>query len=137
MYPVLTHLPRLLGAATIILVLAACGSDGASNGPSGGPPAGGASGGGGAPHGVVATDFAFALESGDLGAGPTTFNLKNDGDAPHNFAIQGEGIEQSTPIIQGGQSASITVDLKPGTYAYLCTVPGHAQLGMEGSFTVK
>jgi plastocyanin len=136
MYPVLTHLSRLLGAATIMLALAACGSDGASNGPSGGPPPGSDSG-GGAPYGVVATDFAFALESGDLGAGPTTFNLKNDGDAPHNFAVQGEGVEQSTPIIQGGQSASITVDLKPGTYAYLCTVPGHAQLGMQGSFTVK
>jgi plastocyanin len=135
MYRIFTHLPRLLGATALILALAACGNEG-SSAPSGGPPAGGDSG-GGAPVSVVATDFAFALEPGDIGAGPTTFNLKNDGDAPHNFAVQGEGVEQSTSVIQGGESASVTLDLKPGTYAYLCTVPGHAQLGMEGSFTVK
>jgi uncharacterized cupredoxin-like copper-binding protein len=29
------------------------------------------------------------------------------------------------------------VTLKPGTYVLLCTLPGHAQLGMRATLTVK
>jgi len=31
----------------------------------------------------------------------------------------------------------VTANLAPGTYTFLCTVPGHAQAGMEGTLTVK
>ena len=34
---------------------------------------------------------------------------------------------------QGGDSAAAS----PGTYRYLCPVPGHAQKGMTGTFTVS
>jgi uncharacterized cupredoxin-like copper-binding protein len=29
------------------------------------------------------------------------------------------------------------VTLKTGNYPYLCTVPGHAEAGMKGTFTVR
>ena len=32
---------------------------------------------------------------------------------------------------------SVSADLAPGTYTFLCTVPGHAEAGMEGTLTVK
>ncbi|MCW3065735.1 MAG: hypothetical protein JWN32_2907 [Solirubrobacterales bacterium] len=36
-----------------------------------------------------------------------------------------------------GKSANLTADLKPGTDAFYCSVPGHRQAGMQGTLTVK
>jgi uncharacterized cupredoxin-like copper-binding protein len=42
-----------------------------------------------------------------------------------------------TPNVDPG-SANLTVTFtKPGTYRYLCTLPGHAEAGMKGVLTVK
>ena len=69
-------------------------------------------------------------------AGTITFLVRNDGTMPHDFAIQGNGVDQKTVMIKPGQTASLTVDLKPGIYTYKCTVPVHALLGMKGTLTV-
>jgi uncharacterized cupredoxin-like copper-binding protein len=39
---------------------------------------------------------------------------------------------------QGGQTArgAFTIDT-PGTYTFVCTVPGHAAAGMRGTITVR
>ena len=43
-----------------------------------------------------------------------------------------------TPTISADETASITfVPDEPGTYHYLCTVPGHAQHGMIGTLVVE
>ena len=49
-------------------------------------------------------------------AGTITFLVRNDGTMPHDFAIQGNGVDQKTVMIKPGQTASLTVDLKPGIY---------------------
>ena len=41
----------------------------------------------------------------------------------------------ATPTFKGG-SRTLTLKLKPGTYKFFCTVPGHRQAGMEGTLTV-
>ena len=69
-------------------------------------------------------------------AGTITFVVQNTGQAPHNFAIKGNGVEERLPVLEPGQSATLTVDLSPGTYEYECTVPGHAMAGMQGTLTV-
>jgi uncharacterized cupredoxin-like copper-binding protein len=42
----------------------------------------------------------------------------------------------ATRTFQGG-SEVLTLNLKPGTYKFYCSVPGHRMAGMEGTLTVK
>ena len=42
----------------------------------------------------------------------------------------------ATRTFQGG-SEVLTLNLKPGTYKFYCSVPGHRVAGMEGTLTVK
>lgn len=49
----------------------------------------------------------------------------------HTFAIESEGFEFEIPALK---SARTTVDVAPGTYDFICTVPGHES--MTGTITV-
>jgi uncharacterized cupredoxin-like copper-binding protein len=66
-----------------------------------------------------------------------TFVVKNQGQVPHDFHIQGNGVDHTTPLIMPAESTTFTIHLEPGTYDYKCNIPGHDMLGMEGSFTVE
>jgi azurin len=47
-------------------------------------------------------------------------------------------IARTAGLVKGGQSESVTFDAPAaGTYVYLCTFPGHLDLGMKGVLTVK
>jgi uncharacterized cupredoxin-like copper-binding protein len=39
--------------------------------------------------------------------------------------------------IPAAKSASVTVDLQPGKYAFICNIAGHYQLGMHTGFSVE
>jgi plastocyanin len=98
-------------------------------------------GGGGASVEIEANpegNLEFATKSATAEAGKVTVDFKNESATPHDVAIESEGGETlgKTEIIAEG-SDSTTVNLKPGTYHYFCTVPGHRQAGMEGTLTVK
>ena len=41
------------------------------------------------------------------------------------------------PTTAGMHAGTLTFTATPGTYHYLCPVPGHAQKGMAGSFTIS
>ena len=91
---------------------------------------------GGATINVVAKDFSFALVASKAEAGAITFVVQNNGSTQHDFAIRGNGVEKKTATIKPGETARLTVDVEPGNYTYICTIPGHEQLGMNGTFTV-
>jgi plastocyanin len=71
-------------------------------------------------------------------AGQVTVDFNNPSSLAHNFTIEDSSgaTVGATNTITGGKT-STTVNLKPGTYKFLCTVNGHAAAGMEGTLTVK
>jgi nitrite reductase (NO-forming) len=81
---------------------------------------------------VSMVEFGLSFSSSTIPSGNVTFVLTDTGSVTHDLDIQGV---QVGPFLNPGQSASITVNLQAGhVYTYLCDVPGHAQLGMTGSF---
>ena len=82
---------------------------------------------------VTATEFHFKLSKTSVPHGSVTFTLVNKGKLAHDFKIAGK----KTVLVKPGKTAKLTVTLKAGKAAYLCTVPGHAAAGMKGTLTVK
>jgi plastocyanin len=52
----------------------------------------------------------------------------------HTFTIRQLGVSVSVPV--GGERRA-TFKAGPGTYRFICAVPGHAQAGMKGTLTVR
>jgi uncharacterized cupredoxin-like copper-binding protein len=82
---------------------------------------------------VTATEFHFKLSKTSVPHGSVTFTLVNKGKLSHDFKIAGK----KTALVKPGKTAKLTVTLKAGKAAYLCTVPSHAAAGMKGTLTVK
>jgi nitrite reductase (NO-forming) len=69
---------------------------------------------------------------------PVYLTLRNGGQLPHDFALT-DGVAQPLKITAtGGQTSSgvFTID-KPGTFTFVCSMPGHASAGMQGTITAK
>lgn len=80
----------------------------------------------------------YAIHMPDtLPAGRIAFNIENGGKETHAFEIEGNGIEEKTDELTRGNSASLEVDLRPGTYTIYCPVNGHAQKGMRRTLRVQ
>jgi plastocyanin len=70
-------------------------------------------------------------------AGKVTIDFANASPIEHDVAVaQGSSIVGQTPVFSGG-AKTLSLNLKPGTYKFFCTVPGHRQAGMEGTLTVS
>ena len=82
---------------------------------------------------VTASEFKFKLSKLSVPHGTVVFTVANKGKIPHDFKINGK----KTSLIKPGKSAKLTVTFKAGKFKYLCTVPGHAALGMKGTLTAK
>ena len=82
---------------------------------------------------VTAYDIGFKLSAKSAPSGIVIFKVKNTGHLQHDFQIDG----RKTPLLNAGQSNTLRVTLKKGSYPYKCTVPGHAAAGMKGVFVVK
>jgi alcohol dehydrogenase (cytochrome c) len=84
---------------------------------------------------VKGGEFFFRLSTKSAAKpGKVTFVFKNVGHVSHDFSISGK----KTPLIQPGRTARLVVTFKKkGKYPYRCTVPGHAEAGMKGVFTVR
>lgn len=71
--------------------------------------------------------------------GKVTIEFANASPLSHNVTVQepgGGATLGATPTFSGA-TKSLTLNLKAGTYAFFCSVPGHRQAGMQGTLTVQ
>ncbi len=80
-------------------------------------------------------EFKFEPARVEVQAGRVELVLRNDGVIPHDFAIPALGVK--TEYIAVKKEHVVALDLKPGTYAFECTVGGHKQAGMHGTLVVR
>jgi plastocyanin len=153
------HLQRKLAAVALslgALVLAGCGSSSsgttASTASTAGSPAAStpattstsSSSSSTAPSGSLSLaanpegQLAYNKKTLTASAGKVTIDFTNSSPLDHNMTIESSShkIIGATPTFQGG-TKPLTVELKPGTYKFFCSVPGHRMAGMEGTLTVK
>ena len=64
---------------------------------------------------------------------PSKLKTEKDGEVNED-AYTGPG---EIPDVESGDTGKTTLNLKPGTYAMICNVPGHYKAGMYGRVTVK
>jgi uncharacterized cupredoxin-like copper-binding protein len=84
-----------------------------------------------------AGQLAFDTKTLSAKAGKVTIDFSNSSPIEHDVAVaQGSAVAGQTPVFTGG-AKQLTLTLKPGTYTFFCTVPGHRQAGMEGTLTVS
>jgi len=124
----------LPGIVVLILVAAACTGGDEDGGGATGAEAAGAS----TTFTVVLTEFAIDPGLIHAPAGQTlTFRARNDGTAPHTFAVDtGEGVIQTRELANGDTETLEVPALQAGEYKVYCTVPGHVEAGMIGSLVV-
>jgi plastocyanin len=82
-------------------------------------------------------DLKFVPIAAQAKPGTVVVKSLNKSSTGHNISVQGNGVNQAGPIVSNGGVSQVTVNLKPGSYTFLCTVPGHAAAGMKGTLTVK
>ena len=110
---------------------------------------------------VTEKDFSISLDNSTANSGAVDFNIKNEGPTSHEFVvIKTDTAEDKLPMnstgtsvdtsasglqqvdqkqnISSGSSTTLTIsNLAPGKYVLICNLPGHYQLGMHTSLTVK
>jgi hypothetical protein len=87
---------------------------------------------------VSLSEWKVSLTPKEVPPGPVVFEVSNSGKVPHAFEIEGHGLEKSTSRIKPGASATLTLDLRAGTYEAYCPVGNgsHKMLGMLNHLSV-
>jgi plastocyanin len=82
-------------------------------------------------------DLRFTTQSLDARAGRVTIQMENPSPISHNVSVEGGGVEEEGKTVGQGGTSTASAVLRPGEYAFYCSVPGHRQGGMEGTLTVR
>jgi uncharacterized cupredoxin-like copper-binding protein len=132
-----------IGATALLLAMSGCGLGDLTGGPQ---------------VGVTLDEYAVKLSQSSSSPGKVTFKVHNAGREKHEFVIlrtdldqaalpqeAGKIKEESTGIehvdeldgVDAGKEKTLTVDLKPGTYLFVCNIPEHAHQGMVARFKIS
>jgi uncharacterized cupredoxin-like copper-binding protein len=82
---------------------------------------------------VNLAEWKIRLSKDTVAAGSITFRVTNDGTMNHEFFVRGNGIAEGTREVPKGESASLTLKLKAGTYEVYCPLADmtHRTAGMS------
>ncbi len=84
------------------------------------------------------TKLAYNKKTLHADAGKVTIVMKNPSAIfKHDVAIKLKGKVHKGKTVGHDGVSKLTITLKPGTYTFYCTVPGHAAAGMKGKLIVK
>jgi uncharacterized cupredoxin-like copper-binding protein len=107
---------------------------------------------------VTLDEYHVVLSQSTASAGKLTFKVHNSGHEKHEFVILRTNLDAaSLPLEAGkvkedasgvthvdeldgvaaGNDRDLTVDLTPGTYIFVCNIPGHVHEGMVARFTTS
>jgi uncharacterized cupredoxin-like copper-binding protein len=84
-------------------------------------------------------EWSIQLSQSEVPAGKVRFTVTNQGQMMHNLTIlDSTGVLAQTPTFSSSQGAqTLEVDLAPGTYTLICSLPGHAARGQQTTLIVK
>jgi plastocyanin len=115
--------PLYVAAASLLLFVGRSGWSLTSGGPTHQP----------ADAALVAEKVSFSTSGFSVEAGQVTVSLANQDLFWHTFTIEPLGVDLPVPV---GATRFVTFDVKPGTYQFICRIPGHLEAGMEGTLIV-
>ena len=119
-------------AALVAIAIAGCGGGGTSAAPP--------SNGGGQRLSLRADpsgQLRFDKKTLQANSGKVTIVMSNPASVSHDVSIEGAGVDAHGEVVGKGGTSQVSADLKPGTYTFYCSVPGHREAGMQGTLTVK
>jgi plastocyanin len=118
---------RVIGILLAGALLAACGGNDAGGGAAAGDVGEPSSG---TTSTITMRDNEFVPSAATIAVGDV--NLVNEGQSPHNFTIEGQGVDVD---VDPGTTTTQPIDLAAGTYTIFCAF--HRSDGMQGSLTVE
>jgi len=85
-------------------------------------------------------EWGLDLSQSEVPAGKIVFTVANTGMFPHNLTVTDSsgndlGHTPTFPAAEGPKT--LEVELQPGTYTIICSLPGHAARGQKAELVVK
>ena len=89
---------------------------------------------------LVMTEYAFNYTNPDIAVYQNYLirvTLDNKGEVQHSFMVL--GVSEDSGYIDPDQvyTVEFVINQDPGVYEYLCTVPGHREAGMYGTWIIQ
>ena len=87
---------------------------------------------------VSLTEWTVELSKDTVKAGSVTFRVTNNGSMAHALYVKGAGVAKGTRDLAKGESATLTLPLKAGTYDVYCPMAegSHQVAGMAHKIVV-
>jgi plastocyanin len=81
-----------------------------------------------------ARDTTFSTRQLVATAGPVTVRFTNHDLFWHTFTVRDLNINLEAPV---GGTRQATFEVRPGTYRFVCRIPGHERAGMKGTLVIR